>query len=186
MAESHSCVRVASVYVFHFAFIYHILIIRPPTLTSVVSLKVTFLEPCNTCSWHGLCSQAPSAPGAFTHTQKHVQLSTNWNSVWSQPCTFVSMLCLLFFRGFFFFFFFCYSYCRKACSPYDWASETASAHTLVLCFQSVLSCIHKVRTETARALHKTENNCPCMLHIPWSTVAGQRDKTCCLGNAPLK
>lgn len=90
------------------------------------------------------------------------------------------------FLGGFSFSFFCYSYCRKACSPYDWASETASAHTLVLCFQSVLSCIHKVRTETARALHKTENNCPCMLHIPWSTVAGQRDKTCCLGNAPLK
>lgn len=59
-----------------------------------------------------------------------------------------------------------------------------SPHTLVLCFQSVLSCI-PVRTETARALHKTENNCP-MLHMPWSTVAGQRDKTCCLGNVPLK
>lgn len=47
-------------------------------------------------------------------------------------------------------------------------------HVHMLCFQIVPSYVHTVRTEATRALlTKPENNRP-MLHIPWSTVAGQK------------
>lgn len=58
--------------------------------------KLRFLRPGNTCSWHGLCSQAPSVPGAFTHTNNTLLTPTETYAVQDklQVCSILLCTCV--------------------------------------------------------------------------------------------
>lgn len=121
-----------------------------------------------------LSSRCIHSHNTYSLQQKHMQFSINCNFV--QSClAHVLRSCV--------WSFFVYSYCRKAGSPYDWAGRQPQPTRS--CFASRVFCPVSLQSGQRQLELATKPTSYPVLHIPWSTVAGQKDKTCYLGNTAL-